>query len=181
MVCSKTLNRLVIYYRIFKDYFGVPIDDVNSLRRLIHSLNLLYLESYCVLCIYEHPIMIDERVFENVNLEYSKNSITLGKMPLEENEDCDWTIWEETSRADRGNFIKLMSDTKWLDSDVSEILIFDYESHIEENSLPFYEESYENHFLFEWEFKGVSYFDYKTELESRKKIESRNQLLNKLL
>lgn len=180
MICNPSLERLVIYYRIFNDYFGVPMDII-AIKKVVHHLNLYFVKNYLTLVLCEHPIMIDPIDFDRVKSEVEKNPIKLGRMPLSDSESCDWTIWEETSIAEREYFIQMMSKD-WLDDDMDQILVFDYQTLLEdEEQILYFNEQIFTKFLFEWDYRGLSYDNYKLDLESRKKVEIRNQLLNKLL
>ena len=183
MICKKSLERLVIYYRIFNDYFGVPMDII-ILKKLIHNMNVYFVKSYLTMTICEHPIMIDDVDFDRIKSEVEKNPIKIGRMPIndsEEYEDYDWTIWEETSVVERSFFVQLMS-SNWMDDDINQILVFDYFSLLENQvQIDYLNENIFTMFLFEWEYRGMSYDDYRLDLESRKKVEIRNQFLNKLL
>lgn len=177
MICNKSLEKLVVYYRIFNDYFGVPV-DINTLRKIIHHLNLYFVKNYLHLVLAEHPIMIDDVDFDKIKSYVEENPVRIGSMPLSDSESCNWTVWEETSVAEREYFIQMMS-MNWMDDDISKILIFDYQNLIEDkDQILYYHDNLFNMFLYECDMR---YDDYTMELNSRKKIEIRNQLLNKLL
>jgi hypothetical protein len=185
-ICNRSLRKILTYYRIFKDYFGLPIETLNDVRRIIHLINLKSIGDLCFMTIWEHPIMIDEETFDEIVSEYSKNPITIGKIPSNEKEDTNWDVWEDTYAYERENFHKIAED--WATTkgqDIREILTYSYFGGMEDDSLSYIKERQETHFMFEYDFRSTNDFpflkEYLTELESRILSEKRDWNLDRLI
>lgn len=182
MICGKTKLKLLIYYRIFRDYFGIPIESVSDLRKIVHQINLKSVEFHLCLTIWEHPIMIDESVFESVLEEYRKDPVRIGKMPETESDEWDWDVWEHTSVMDRKWFLEIANDyNNWRDIGDHEIITYDYKKNMDSDQSAYHEETRDNHFIFEYELRNNPYKEYMEEEESRIKSYFRDWKLEKLL
>lgn len=190
-LCNKSLSKILTYYRIFKDYFGLPIETLDDVRRMVHLINLKSIEDLCFMSIWEHPIMFDDETFNTIVSEYINSPITIGKMPSDEDEDDSWDVWEETSKYERGIFHKIAED--WVTTkgqDIREILTYSYFEKIDGVELSYIKEGQENHFILEYDFrsKGTNSFmfesylkEYLSELESRILSEKRDWNLDRLI